>query len=155
MAQSGFILEVDGKSVGVLNDSTTSAITAGDLCYSIANNDVVTGTAASVRAGYARGDIRAKAARWSATGYQKPIGVAEMDIPASGYGTVALEGIFCHAAEGNIEAGEAVKIATTTANRLEYAWANSTASAMTTYKIGRALTGGTAKGKFIIWKLSL
>jgi hypothetical protein len=155
MAQSGFMLEADGKSVGVLNDSTTTAITAGDLCCSIANDNVVTGTASTVRSSYAKGDIRVKAASWSATGYQKPIGVAEVDIPASGYGTVALEGVFCHAAQWNIEAGEQVKICTTTANNLEAGFRALTATVADKSVIGRALTGATVDGKYVIWKMSL
>ena len=159
MAQTGFMLSDEGRTITVLNDSGTTAIYAGDLVYSAANNDVITGTAARVRAAYAAGDIKVKTITCSATGYVTPIGVAMEDIPADGYGSVALEGIWMHAVSADTEAGDSLVINASTDMRVVKVTDATTTVTKTVadlhrYKVGRALTGGSAAGKYIIWKLN-
>ncbi|RLE44057.1 hypothetical protein DRJ19_01395, partial [Candidatus Woesearchaeota archaeon] len=109
MAQVGFLLSDEGRTLTVLNDSTTSAITAGDIVYCIANDDKFGTTASSVLGNYSAGDVKVKAAHWSNTAYKTVIGVALTDIPANSYGTIALEGIFLHPVSGDTEAGDPVQ----------------------------------------------
>jgi len=163
MAQSGFQLSDEGRTITVLNDSGTTAITAGDVVYSAVNNDVLTGTAASARNAYAGGDIKVKSVLCATTGYKQPIGVALEDIPVDGYGAAAMEGIFIHAAKSDTEAGDPIRASpdgTTAANYVVTLTEGTTTVAKADidqgrYKIGRALTGGSAEGKYIIWKLTL
>ena len=163
MAATGFLLSDEGRSITVLNDSGSTAITAGDIVYSAANDDVLTGTAASARNAYAAGDFKVKSIVCSATGYKTPVGVAAEDIPADGYGAVAMEGVYITPAQANIEAGDAVMGYAGTANKLNKipdATAGSTTANATSvdnqrYKIGRALTGGSTDGKYIAWKVTL
>jgi len=166
MAQVGFTLSDEGRAFTVLNDSGTTAITSGDLVYSATNDDVVTGTAARVRSAYAAGDVKVKTIKCSDGGRTTVIGVALEDIPADGYGAAALEGIFMHPAQANIEAGNMVKamtgngttvVVTSKLNALSVATTTVTKAIFdeTLYKIGKALTGGSADGKYIIWKLTL
>jgi predicted RecA/RadA family phage recombinase len=159
MAQLGFILQDEGRNITVLNDSGTTAITAGDLVFSIANDNVLGTTAAAARNSYAGGDIRVKPLAASATGYQTPIGVALQDIPADGTGNVALEGVWMHKVSENVEAGNPVQFAENTSQgELQLMDVATTSGALTEgvgVKVGRALTGGTADGQYIIWKLTL
>jgi predicted RecA/RadA family phage recombinase len=154
MAQDGFMLSDEGRTITILNDSGTTAIDAGDIVYSAANDDVVGGTAAAVRNAYAAGDIKGKSILCSDTGYQTVIGVALEDIPADGYGSIALEGVFMHPTNENTEAGNPIQglegngTTVVIANKVQVADSFD-------HKIGQALTGGSAAGKYIIWKLSL
>jgi len=107
MAQTGFLFN-DGHSLTALNDSGTTAIEAGDIVFSQANDDVLTGTAASARNAFSDGDFKVKSMTDSATGYQTVVGVALQDIPADGYGAVALEGLFIHATNEDLEAGSSI-----------------------------------------------
>ncbi len=161
MAQTGFMLSDEGRSITVLNDSGTTAITAGDICFSDANTDVIGGTAAAARNAYAAGDVKVMSIAASATGYLTPIGVALEDIPVDGYGAVAMEGVFITQAQAAIAAGKAVRGTAAAENELVTLDAGTTAYLKATFdvvnnaKIGRALTGASADGKFIIWKLGL
>jgi len=160
MAQTGFMLSDEGRSITVLNDSGTTAITAGDLCFSAANTDVIGGTAAAARNSYAAGDVKVMSVEASVTGYKTPIGVALEDIPVNGYGAVAMEGVFITQAQAAIAAGDAVRGTAAADNELvALALATTTVAAATVnnqlYKVGRALTGASTDGKFLIWKLSL
>lgn len=160
MAQTAFELSDEGRTITVLNDSGTTAIFAGDIVYSAANDDVLTGTAASARNAYAAGDIKVKALSCSATGYKTVLGVALADIPTDGYGPMAMEGIFITPAAADTEAGDVIRASASTANRVvPLADATTTVTATVAdnkrYKIGKALTGGSAAGKYIIWKLAI
>ena len=154
MAQTGFMLSDEGRTITILNDSGTTAITAGDIVYSIANDDVLTGTAASARAAYAGGDIKGKSILCLDGGYATTLGVAIEDIPVDGYGAIAMEGIFINPVAENVEAGNVVQgmegngTTAVLANKVQVADSFD-------HKIGKALTGGSADGKYIIWKLSL
>ena len=153
MAQTGFMLSDEGRTLTVLNDSGTTAIEAGDIVWSATNDDQFTGTAASARNAYAAGDIKVKSMTDSATGYQTVLGIAQEDIPADGYGSIAMEGIFIHAVSENVEAGNLVQGDEAGSNKLMVQ--DVAAAADLAHNIGRALTGGTADGKYIAWKLSL
>lgn len=157
MAQTGFPLFMDAGSITVLNDSTTTAITAGDGVYSIANNDKFTGTAASVRSGYAAGDIKVKKASLANTSYKTFIGVALTDIGADEYGSVALEGVFVHPAAGAITSGDWIQWNTTTSNQVQAITDLGTTVLLTDgdYIIGKALTGASTENKYVAWKLCL
>jgi len=148
MAQTGFMLSDEGRSLTILNDSGTTAIEAGDIVFSIANDDAFTATAASARNAYAAGDIKGKSMTDSATGYQTVIGIAQEDIPADGYGSIALEGVFIHAGVENIEAGGLLQGDEAATNKV--AVADEFA-----HVIGKALTGSTTDGEYLAWKLSL
>lgn len=154
MALSGFKLSDEGRTITILNDSGTTAITAGDIVYSATNDDVLGGTAAAVRNAYAAGDIKGKSILCADTGYQTVIGVALEDIPADGYGAIAMEGVFMHAVGENVEAGNPVQglegdgTTTVIANKVQIADGFD-------HKIGQALTGGSTDGKYVIWKLAL
>ena len=157
MAQDGFFLSDEGRTLTVLNDSGTTAIEAGDIVYVETNDDVLTDSASSARNAYSAGDVKVKSIVCSATGYQTVVGVAVQDIPADGYGAVAMEGVFFHQAQENIEAGGSVQAYEGTDNKLQ-ALDAATATVGTDivqHKIGRALTGGSADGQYIIWKLAL
>lgn len=162
MAQTGFTLSDEGRNITVLNDSGTTAIFAGDLVFTSTNNDVLTGTAASARNAYAGGDIKVFGNDTSATGYKTCIGVAAEDIPADGYGNVALEGVFITPVSADTEAGDILK-GVASANKVlviaDYAYGTTTTAVGLVndfkYKIGKALTGGSANGKYIVWKLTL
>jgi len=160
MAQTGFTLSDEGRTLTVLNDSGTTAIYAGDFVYSAANDDVTTGTAASARAGYAAGDVKVKSITCSASAYATIIGIAVQDIPADGYGAVAMEGIFLHPVSANTEAGDSLIVNASTDNFVVAISDNTTtvtAAVADTYRyqVGRALTGGSTSGKYIFWKLTL
>lgn len=167
MAQTGFTLSDEGRTITVLNDSGTTAITAGDLVYSAVNNDVLTATAASARNAYGAGDIKVIGMANSATGYKTVLGVALEDIPADGYGAVCMEGVFIHPVSADTEAGDAL-MGAASANKVrkiaDAVMATATTAGLTNiktavdnqrYKLGRALTGGSADGKYIVWKFSL
>jgi len=160
MAQTGFTLSDEGRTLSVTNDSGTTAIYAGDLCYSAANDDKLTATAASARNAYAESDVTVKSITCSATGYKTILGIALEDIPASGHGVIAMEGVFIHQVQANVEAGNLIRATAATASELvALAGATTTVTEAvfenTLYKIGRAITGGSADGKYIAWKLSL
>jgi len=158
MAQTGFPLFMDANSLTVLNDSGTTAITAGDIVYSAANDDKFGTTYATARSSYAAGDVKVKSMLWSTSGYKTVVGVALTDIAADGYGTIALEGAFLHRAEGNLEAGDPIRGCSTTANRVELCpidVGTTSTGLANRYKIGKALTGGSAAKKIVLWKLSL
>jgi len=154
MAQDGFPFWDEGRSIPVLNDSGTTAIEAGDLLYSAANDDVIGGTAAQARGKFASGDIKVKSIICSDTGYQTHVGVANDDIAADGTGSMSTEGVWAHQAAENVEAGGVVQgmegdgTTTVIANKVQVADEFA-------HKIGRALTGATADGKYLLWKQSL
>ncbi|MCK5613483.1 DUF2190 family protein [Candidatus Pacearchaeota archaeon] len=155
MAATGFMLSDEGRTISVVNASETTAITAGDIVYAPANDDVLTGTAASARNAYAVGDIKVKSIVVSGTGYQTAVGVALEDIPASGNGAIAMEGIFIHQTVENLEAGQGVQaIEATTATLANKIQVHDSATTED-YKLGRCLTGGSADGKYVIWKMTL
>jgi hypothetical protein len=155
MAQAGFILSDEGRTITALNDSSTTAIVAGDPVYAVTNNDVLTATASTARAAYAYGDILVKAVRCSATGYLKPIGIALTDAATSSQLTVALEGLFINAVNSDTEAGDALMFDASTSSKVDKVGATLASSTAVTTKIGRALSGGSADTKFIVWKLTL
>lgn len=165
MAQTGFFLSDEGRTVGAQNGSSTTAITAGDLLYAPTNNDVLTGTAASAAAAYAVGDIVVRRSADSGTGFKTFVGVAVEDIPASGYGAVAMEGVFIHAVSADTEAGDAL-MGVASVNKVkkiaDAVMATATTTGLTNIKLavdnqryncGKALSGGSADGKYVIWKL--
>lgn len=160
MAQVGFQFHDEGKTLTVLNDSGTTAITAGDLVYSAANDDKLTGTAASARNAYVAGDVKVNTMASSATGYKTFLGVALEDIPVDGYGTIAMEGVWMHPVSGNTEAGDALRAVASASKVVQIAaatagstTANATSIDNQRYKIGKALTGGSTDGKYILWKM--
>lgn len=157
MAQTGFFLTDEARTITILNDSGTTAITAGDIVYSGTNDDVLTGTAASARNAYAGGDVKGFSILASATGYQTVLGVALEDIPADGYGSIAMEGVFLHPTNSNVEAGQVLQADAAAANKVDVLTDATTTVGIDIVqnKIGRALTGGSADGKYIIWKLAL
>lgn len=157
MAQVGFQLSDEGRTITVLNDSGTTAITAGDLVYVGTVDDVLTGTAAQARNAYADGDFKVFSIVCSNTGYLTIVGVALEDIPVNGYGTIATEGLFIHPAKEDIEAGDPVQGYEGTAAKLMVLDSATTTVGIdiVKHKIGKALTGGSADGKYILWKLSL
>ena len=154
---TGFVFSEDNTSSSVLNDSGTTAITAGDVVYCATNDNVfvTTTTLASGKGSYAVGDVKGKSMAWSATGYQTLVGVAKTDIAADGYGSVYLSGLFFHATNDNIEAGDMVCGATTTKNRVQTVTDNGTTTLLTkgNFVVGRALTGGSTGGEYVLWKL--
>jgi hypothetical protein len=154
MAQAGFILSDEGRTFTAVNDSTTTAITAGDPVYFTTNNDVITGTAASVRAAYAAGDVKVKTCVGAAAGFLKPAGVALTDCPAeeNAVVTIALSGVFMHPTKNDTEAGDPVGFVPSEA---KVRTVSGTAGVSLDSVVGRALTGGSADGKYIIWKLNL
>ena len=155
MAQGGFTLSDEGRTITILNDSGTTAIVAGDLVYSAANDDVLTGTAASARNAYAAGDIKGITCRGLVTGYQTVLGVALEDIPVDGYGAIAMEGVFISPTNENTEAGVPLQgMESTTATIVTGGYTVQIADSFD-HKIGKSLTGGSAAGKYIIWKLAL
>lgn len=159
MAQTGFMLSDEGRTITVLNDSGTTAIEAGDLVFTSTNNDVLTGTAASARNAYAAGDIKVFSQTDSATGYLSVLGIALDDIPADGYGSMAMEGVFMHAVNADTEAGDLLQGDEAATNKVDQLDAVTITTSLPVSaqqdKIGRALTGGSADGKYIIWKLSI
>lgn len=157
MAQAGLLLSDEGRTITAINDSTTTAITAGDPVYFTTNNDQITGTFADVRAAYAAADIKVKSITCSATGYTLPAGIALTDCAASSSTedkvvTVALKGVFAHAVDADTEAGETLAFNAAVTQKLTPYRASATFGT-TQYIVGRALTGGSADGKFIIWRL--
>lgn len=160
MAQNGVVLFREGESITVLNDSTTTAITAGDLLYFTTNDDKFGTTVASAQAAYTASDIVVKAANWSASSHLLPAGVALTDMAANGYGSMALEGVFLHRAAANTEAGESIMHETTTSQKVVAMVDLGTTvlvqgAGLADLKMGRALTGGSAEDKIIAWKMSL
>ena len=160
MAQSGFMLSDEGRTIVALNDSGTTAITAGDIVYSAANDDALGATAAEARNDYSAGDIKVKSMLLSATGYKTVIGIAMEDIPADGYGTIAMEGVWIHAVNSNTEAGDKICGDAATANKIDTIADSTTTFAAAVvnrhkWMIGKTLTGGSADGKYIVWKLTL
>ena len=160
MAQAGLVLSDEGRTITAINDSTTTAITAGDPVYFTANNDVVGATFASVRGAYAYGDIKVKTLVCSNTGYKTPAGIALNDASTSGSSqlTVALEGLFAHPTNSDTEAGDPLMFDASTSQKVENLRTNGNAgvgSAVIAWKVGRALTGGSADTQYVIWKLTL
>ena len=93
MAQAGVIFENEGRLIQVTNDSTTTAITAGDIvACEDANDNVLTQTTTTARAAYGDGDIKVKQASNANSNYTKIVGVATDDIAAAGRGPIAMEG---------------------------------------------------------------
>lgn len=156
MAQTTFPLFLDGSAVTVLNDSGTTAIFAGDLLYSIANDDKFTATASTARSSYAAGDIKVKVIGAANTDYKTFMGIAMVDMATDGYGTMAMEGVFLSPTHSDTEAGDQLMAAATTANRIDRIQNQGTTLLLSGghFTIGKALTGGSAKGKYIAWKLS-
>ena len=156
MAQTGFVLSDEGRAITVLNDSGTTAIEAGDIVFSIVNNDQFSNTVAAVRNSYAASDIKCKSMTDSASGYLTVLGVAQEDIPADGYGSIAMEGVFLHSVQADTEAGHLVRGSAAASNKLVSLGAvTTTAPATMVARIGKALTGGSADNRYIAWKLSL
>ena len=157
MAQTGFVLSDEGRAITVTNDSGTTAIEAGDICFSIVNDNVLTQTAVSARNAYSAGDIKVKSMTDSASGFDTVMGIALEDIPADGVGTIALDGVFIHQCNSNTEAGQVLQGDEAAANKVDVlAIATTTVDVNTIQrKIGRALTGATADNEFIVWKLTL
>ena len=160
MAQSGIVLFDEGKTITVLNDSGTTAITAGDLLYFTTNDDKFGTTVSAAQAAYSAADVKVKGATMSASSHLTPAGVALTDIAADGYGTMALEGLFLHPVSANTEAGESIMQETTTSTKVVAMVDLGTTvlvqgAGLADCKIGRALTGGSADGKIILWKLAL
>ena len=156
MAQTHFPLFLPGDSITVLNDSGTTAITAGDLVYSAANDDQFTGTASTARSSYLAGDIKVKKIGTANTDYKTFIGIAANDIAVDSYGEVYLEGVFVSPVHANTEAGNHIMAAATTANRVTAILDQGTTLLLGSghFTIGKALTGGSATGKYIAWKLT-
>lgn len=159
MAQAGILFMNEGRGITVTNDSTTTAITAGDIvACEDANDNVLTQTTTTARAAYSVGDIKVKKASNANTNYQKIVGVAIDDIAASGTGEVAMEGVFMHPVDENVEAGDSVQFAETTSMNLQKLDVETTSFVGVVnpaHKIGKALTGGSADKEIIIWKLTL
>jgi len=157
MAQSGLQMWDQGITIGVLNDSGTTAITAGDIVFASSADDQLGSTIANVKSNYAKGDVKVRAMAWSATGYQSVCGVAVSDIAADGYGTIAMEGVFVHAAQENIEAGARVQGYEGTANKLMTIDVTGSTTIVGPYahKIGVALGAASGDTKPIMWKLAL
>ena len=163
MAQSAYVLSDEGRTFSATNDSGTTAIFAGDIVYTGTINDKFTGTAARVRSAYAVADVLIKGMLWSATGYKNVVGVALEDIPAAKVGAVSTTGLWFHAVSADTEAGDALMGHAGTANRVKVipavtsgsTTANAASCDLLKYKIGTAITGGSAAGKFILWKLNI
>jgi hypothetical protein len=158
MAKTGLMFSDDGKTLTVKNVDSTNAIYAGDIVYSRSTVDSLGGTFASARTAYEYSDVGVGPIKASATGYQLVVGVAVTDIAASGYGTIAMEGVFIHTAQEAIVSGGCVQGYEGTANKL---MALDTKSAGTqavteyTHKIGKALIGTSAGDKLCLWKLNV
>jgi hypothetical protein len=67
--------------------------------------------------------------------------------------------IWLHPVQANVEAGNILMGATTSANKLITLADETTTVGVGVnnlkYTIGRAITGGSADGKYILWKLSI
>jgi hypothetical protein len=156
MAQVGWLLSDEGRSFTVLNDSGTTAITAGDLVYSTSANDVIT----SADSSYAAEDLKVKAMHWSATGYQKVIGIALEDIPADGLGAVGMEGLWAGQASEAIETGAPLQGYEGTAQKLSAldqgttTYVAAASNSLTRDKIGYTLSGASADTKYVVWKFN-
>lgn len=159
MAQAGIIFDFDGNTLTVTNDSTTTAITAGDIvACEDANDDVLTQTTTTARAAYGAGDIKVKQASNANTNYTKIVGVAIDDIAAGAVGAIATEGFFMHPVDENVEAGDSLQFAETTSMNLQKLDVETTTFGNVVnpaHKIGKALTGGSANKEIIVWKLTL
>jgi len=158
MANTGLMLSDDGKVFTAKNDSGTTAISAGDLLYAVTNNDVFGVTVS--RANYAWDDILVKRIENLSTGYKMFVGVALGDagtaLSNASRVSVAMEGLFLHQVQANIEAGSAVQAAAS-GNKLNVlaVAGTTTVNENARNKIGRAITGGSADTKLILWKLGL
>ena len=156
MAQTGFVLSDEGRTLSVLNDSGTTAIEAGDLVFTETVDDQLGGTAASARSLYAAGGVKVKSCTDNATGYLTVLGIAMEDIPADGYGAIAMEGVFLHAVNADTEAGDVLQaVASTNYVTVLAAPTTTPLKADIQNTIGRALNGGTTQGEYIVWKLCL
>lgn len=163
MTQYGFVLSDEGRTITALNDSSTTAITAGDPVYYVTNDDKFGSTASTARSSYAYSDVLVKTLPCSATGYQAPAGIALTDAGTSEQVTVALEGVFLHRTNSNTEAGAALQFDASTSQKvdtldtsLSFSSTGTTATiTQASYKVGRAITGGSADKKYILWKLTL
>ena len=144
----------------VLNDSGTTAITAGDMLFFTTNDDEFGTTVTTAKAAMSESAVKVKSAHLSVNSHLLPGGVALTDIAADGYGTMALEGIFLHRISANTEAGESIMQETTTSMKVVAMIDLGTTvlvqgAGLVDLKMGRALTGGTAENKVIAWKLAL
>jgi len=161
MAQIGLCLFDEGRTITVLNDSGTTAITAGDPVYSAANDDVFETTFS--RSAYAAGDVKVKSILWTAgtTAQKAPMGVALTDIAADGYGVIARAGVFMHPVSDDTEAGACVQLTeqtTTKTNNVLVTLSDPGTTAPQNalhVKVGRTLTGGSTAGEYVLWQLSL
>jgi len=159
---TGFLLSDVGRTLSVKNDSTTSAIVAGDIVYaSGGTTSVFPSTTTQARAGYAVSDTPIKAAKWGTTAQSKlAVGVAVTDIAADDTGTIALEGIFLNQVDATaavITAGMPVKAAVATTNAVDLLSQDSgtTSTNLGVYnKLGIALSGANSTKDFLVWKLS-
>lgn len=160
MAQQGVVLSETGDSVTILNDSGTTAITAGDLLYFPTNDNEFGTTVTTAKAAMADSAIKVKSSNLSASSYLTPGGVALTDIAADGYGTMALRGVFLHRVSDNTEAGESVMQEDKTSLKLRAIKDLGTTvlidgAGMQDVRVGRALTGGATENQIIAWKLKL
>ncbi len=160
MAQLGVVLSETGDSITVLNDSGTTAITAGDLLFFPTNDNEFGTTVTTAKAAMADSAVKVKSAHLSATSNILPGGVALTDIAADGYGTMALRGVFLHRCSSDTEAGESImQEAATSQKVLAIPDLGTTVAVdgagMVDVKIGRALTGGATEDQVIAWKLKL
>jgi len=159
MTQYGVIFDNEGRSIMVQNDSTTTAIVAGDiLACEDANDNVLTQTTTTARAAYGAGDIKVMRASNANTNYTKIVGVAMDDIGTSDEGPMLMEGLFMHPVDENIEAGDSVQFAETTSMNLQQLDVETTTFknvVAPSHKIGKALSGGSTANEIIIWKLTL
>jgi len=163
MAQMGLVLSDEGRTITAINDSSTTAITAGDPVYFVTNDDMFGSTVSAARAAYAYSDVKVKNLPCSNTGYQKPAGIALTDAATSSQVTVALEGLFLHRTNSNTEAGDALQFDASTSQKVDtldtsisFSSTGTTATVtQASYKVGRAITGGSADKKIILWKLTL
>lgn len=160
MVQTGFYFSDEGRTLAVENDSTTTAITAGDLVYVVAsaNDDVLTQTSSTARAAYAAGNVKVKRCADATTvAVNKFLGVAVEDIAADGRGAIAMEGVWMHAVSEGVEAGAPAQVYEATANKLSALDAATTTvgTAIVADKCGRFITGASGANEYVMWKLSL
>jgi len=160
MAQSGFMFSDEGRTLSVLNDSTTSTILAGEICYVVPgeNDNVLTQTSSTARAAYASTDVKVKSIDWGTTAnIGEVLGVALEDAPAGGKGAIAMEGLFIHQVIGGVEAGGPVQAAENGTNKVNALGVATTTVgvAIVADKCGRFITGASGANEFVVWKLSL
>lgn len=163
MTQYGFVLSDEGRSITAINDSSTTAITAGDPVYFVTNDDLFGTTASEARGEYTYDDVKVKTLPCSNTGYKQPAGIALTDAATSGQVTIGTEGLFLHRTNSDTEAGDALQFDASTSQKVDtlsesISFSSTGTSATVTqasYKVGRAITGGSADKKYILWKLNI